>query len=439
MANPDKIIRDPLYNYIALERGSEGWLIDLINTKEVQRLRRVRQLGVSHVTYPGAEHTRLSHTLGVMHLMQLVLRQLAVNCDGPRVQQARAPLMAAAVLHDVGHGPFSHVFEPLLNVDHEVWSCRVIQESGTEVHEVLNGEEIPLEHVVSIIQKDNRTRPPWQKALLSSELDVDRLDYLRRDSYFTGAGYGHFDWYRILNLVSLDEGESGWTLTWPESAKYAIEEYIFARNYMYQNVYQHKTTRGLEKVIHAAWRRANTIEENGGNAWFMEEINEFRHAVEPTVGQYLALDDAMLLHQLAVWARHGDTVLGDLARRFVHRKPLKVIPDPVPSEAFEDVREAWETALHEEVSAAGFDPAFYALRDDLKQTVYDPYSPEKEEAEQDPYNAILIKRDSKHEEISGVLPRLGSVTGKRPKEYRYYVPRQAAGRVQGRIERGDWK
>jgi HD superfamily phosphohydrolase len=232
MADTDKIFRDPLYNYIAIDKSEQRWLLELIDTPEVQRLRRIRQLGVSHLTYPGADHSRFAHTLGVLHLMRQVCKRVEELDRSPRVRRAREVLLAAAVLHDVGHGPFSHLFEPALQVDHEEWSCKAVATRGTGINDVLSRHDIPVDQVVAMIAKKDRQRPPWQKALLSSELDVDRLDYLRRDSYFTGAGYGHFDWYRILNSFTLDRSDQDFEiLVWPKSAIYAIEEYVFSRFY----------------------------------------------------------------------------------------------------------------------------------------------------------------------------------------------------------------
>ncbi|MBI2824585.1 MAG: HD domain-containing protein [Planctomycetia bacterium] len=193
MADTDKIFRDPLYNYVAVDKGRDKWLLDLIDTPEVQRLRRIRQLGVSDITYPGADHSRLCHTLGVLHLMQQAWHRVEMLEEGPAVERARHVLLAAAVLHDVGHGPFSHLFEPSLGTQHEDWSCEVLRSADTAVRQKLDEHDIPADQVAALIQKNNRARPPWPKTLLSSELDVDRLDYLRRDSYFTGSGYGHFD------------------------------------------------------------------------------------------------------------------------------------------------------------------------------------------------------------------------------------------------------
>lgn len=218
----DKVFRDPLYNYIAFDRTRDGWLIDLINCREVQRLRRIHQLGVSNFTYPGADHTRFAHSLGVTHLMKLVLEQLERASDAEKLKNARQALLATALLHDVGHGPFSHLFEPCLGINHEQWSIAVIRDESSEVHQVLKKQNPYLpDHVADLIDSDSSKHPAWQRALMSSQLDVDRLDYLRRDSLCTGAGYGNFDWHRLLTTVQFFDNETD--LVWPEKSALAIE------------------------------------------------------------------------------------------------------------------------------------------------------------------------------------------------------------------------
>lgn len=426
MARAEKVFRDPLYNYVTLDLERDQWILDLIDTPEVQRLRRIHQLGVSHFTYPGADHSRLSHTLGVLHLMQQAWRRIeALNQDRPDTRAARDVLLAAALLHDVGHGPFSHLFEPALKIDHEYWSCQIIRSEETEVRQKLVDCDIPIDKISALIEKGNHQRPPWQKTLLSSEVDVDRLDYLHRDSYFAGAGYGHYDWYRILNSFSIGEIDGQRIIVWPDKAKYAIEEYIFSRFYMYRNVYLHKTTRGFEKLLHAAWDRARQLRADGDDAGLVPEIGEFLDADHPSVKQYLAMEDATLIYQLQVWTRHPDNALRDLASRFLCRDRFATIEDPVSERGFDDARERWEEALRRLVASKGHTPPeHYALRDDLKLTVYNPYVPEKEEKEQDPYNAIFIQpaNGGPPREISSLIERLASVTGVRQDQFRYYVP-----------------
>ena len=457
MRKTEKIFRDPLYNYVVIDRTTDEWLVELLNCREVQRLRRIHQLGVSHYTYPGADHSRLSHTLGVLHLMQQAWKHLqALPETDPGIERAKHPLLAAAVLHDVGHGPFSHLFEPCLGVDHEQWSRRIICDSGTEVYDVLDRYHIPHDDVATLIEKGNVKRPPWQKNLLSSELDVDRLDYLRRDSLFTGAGYGHFDWYRILHSFKLHTRPDGLRmLVWADKAKFAIEEYIFARFYMYNNVYQHKTTRGFEKLLHAAWDRAKQLAADGKNAWLVREVEDFLTADDPSVQQYLALEDATLLYQLQVWTTHPDKALSDLASRFLRRKGFAMIEAPKTEEEdtpdqtkpksgqteWDPVRTEWEQALRELVARhSHHPPELYALRDDLKLDIYAPYSSEKEEKEQSPYNAIFIEPDGGGEpkEISKVLTRLKPFTGKQPKRFRYYVPQDVRDEAKKLRDSREW-
>src|SRR5262249_56962473 len=163
-----------------LEKEKDAWLLKLLDTPEVQRLRRIHQLGVSSFTYPGADHNRLAHSLGVLHLMFEALRHVATMADDAQVSNSRASLLGAALAHDVGHGLFSHVFEPCLGIDHEEWSRRILLEP-TPVNRALRDVDPYLpQKVADLIDAGNHTHPAWQKFLISSQLDVDRLDYLRR-------------------------------------------------------------------------------------------------------------------------------------------------------------------------------------------------------------------------------------------------------------------
>jgi HD superfamily phosphohydrolase len=158
--NP-KIFRDPLYNYISIDRDSDKWLLELLDCPEMQRLRRIHQLGVSYITYPGADHNRLCHCLGVVHLMQQALAHLGT--DDRQVARGRDPLLAAALLHDVGHGPFSHVFESCFGINHEEWSCRILTED-TAITKILKGVDPNLpSNVAALIDEDNHDYPCWQR------------------------------------------------------------------------------------------------------------------------------------------------------------------------------------------------------------------------------------------------------------------------------------
>ncbi|MGC8560430.1 MAG: HD domain-containing protein [Phycisphaerae bacterium] len=423
-AKPAKIFRDPLYNYISIDRKHDAWLLDLLDTPEVQRMRRIHQLGVSSLTYPGADHNRLSHTMGVVHLMQQALEHLKKIQGKEDIDRARAPLLAAAMLHDVGHGPFSHLFEPCLGIDHEVWSVRIVNDPETQVHKVLTKVDRHLfRSVADLIDKQFTGGPAWPKALLSSQLDMDRMDYLRRDSLFSGAGYGHFDYYRILNSFEIYDED----LVWSEESRLAIEEYIFARYYMYQNVYLHKTTRGFEKMIEAMWRRAKALHDENTNVGLVPALAEFWHAGDAaTVRQYLKIEEYTVLEQVQRWTEHADNPLADLARRFLERNRFIAIDAPQPDNGFAGSHTRWESALHEAITNGGYDcTEAYCLKDEVKAKYNQPYFPEKQNDEQSARNAIRVRAADVERpvEISTILGRLRPMT-ERPATptVRYYVP-----------------
>jgi uncharacterized protein len=423
-----KIIRDPLYNYISIERPDDQWLLDLLDTPEVQRLRRIHQLGVSHFTYPGADHSRLSHCLGVLHLMQQALDHLPRGDIHTR--EAGQALLAAALLHDVGHGPFSHLLEKCFNFDHEDRTCEILLNEETEVNRILKkvAHHFPA-YVAALVRKDNHDYPCWQKNLLASQLDVDRLDYLRRDSLFTGAGYGHFDWYRILHTFELHGPiDKSRDVIWSEKSKFAIEEYIFARYYMYWNVYLHKTTRGFEKMLIAIWERARKMFDDGVELNLLDPIKDFWSTAKPTVKQFLRLEEYTIFAQIELWTNHGDKSLSDVSRRFLNRRGFAAIEAPAILNPLEEDSQLnqWDKALRELVSQnTEYDqPEMYCLRDKLDSKYTQPYFPEPESEEQDVNTSIRLRlKDDSIVEISEVLKRLKPLTEKPANAYRYYIPK----------------
>lgn len=426
----DKVFRDPLYNYIAFDRTRDGWLIDLLDCPEVQRLRRIHQLGVSHFTYPGADHTRLAHSLGVTHLMKLVLDHLERVSNTQKITGARQALLATALLHDVGHGPFSHLFEPCLGINHEQWSIAVIQDPETKVNQILKRENEYLpNHVTDLIDSDNTRHPDWQRALMSSQLDVDRIDYLRRDSLFTGAGYGHFDWHRLLTTVEFLNGETD--LVWPAKSALAIEEYIFARYYMYQNVYLHKTTRGFEALLQSMWKRADQLRREGANVNANPVLDRFWKTEKPepgklTVKDYLDVEEFTVLEQIQRWTGHPDKSLADCARRFLVRDGLAMVePPPPPNPLDANDLGDWEPELHKLLKTKGYEtPEMYCLADRVKGKYRQPYREEKEAENQSAVNTIRIMVDGKPQAIGQYLPRLNAVISAPEDRVFYYVPKE---------------
>lgn len=441
----DKVFRDPLYNYIGIDRARDAWLLKLLDSPEMQRLRRIHQLGVSNFTYPGAEHNRLAHTLGVVHLMQSVLDHLEREHPDQGIQSARQPLLAAAMLHDVGHGPFSHLFEPCLGFDHEEWSVAIILDESTQVNRILRDQGVYLaDHAADLIRKDNFDHPAWQKALLSSELDVDRLDYIRRDSLFTGAGYGHFDWHRILTTLRLD-GEDK-TPVWPSKSAMAIEEYVYARFYMYQNVYLHKTTRGFEALLKAMWQRADFLRRNGTDVTAVPALGRVWSVEKPSpdnlsISDYLDLEEFTVLAQMHAWRNHPDSILADLARRFLCRDGFAMIEPPTPPAMLVPDHSAWEAAVHGCLRKYGYkDPQWYCLKDEIKAKYRMPYRPEKEKEQQTATNTIFVEDDSgKRVEISTIMPRLRPISEVQVTRPRYFVPRETGVRLALERLSREWK
>jgi len=450
-----KIFRDPLYNYISIDQTKDKWLLDLLDCPELQRLRRIHQLGVSYLTYPSADHNRLAHSLGVVNLTQQALQHLSkISGEDTRTIHGSAPMLVAAMVHDVGHGPFSHLFEPCLGIDHEEWSKAVVLSEETKVNKVLRKsfDHFFPQRIAELIDKDNHDQPAWQKYLLSSQLDMDRLDYLRRDSLFTGADYGHFDWFRLLNTFELHEDEeSGRDIVWAEKSLFAIEEYIFARFYMYQNVYLHKTTRGFEKMVEAIWKRARQFYDEGGDVALVPAIKEFWDAEtiakqdstkpRPNVRQYLAIEEFTVLSQIQIWTTHADKALNDLSRRFLDRNRFAMVEAPNFENDFDPNYQGWEEALNALVQSKVeySTPGMYCLRDKVNAKYNQPYFPEIESDEQSVKNAIRVRVDgeSKPIEVSKLLPRLKPLTQEPVDRNRYYVPKEL--QAEAKKLRKEWK
>src|ERR1700730_8736744 len=260
----ERIYRDPVHNIIRLRTGTdEGRLMmRLIDTPEFQRLRRIKQLGLGLYTYQGAEHSRFTHSLGAFHLMTRVLDRLSERYSIP--EEAHAAARAAALLHDVGHGSFSHVMEKVLGFHHESWTVKVVQSEETEIGQLLSSYS-PRVHgdVANIIE--GKFQPAALAQLVSSQLDVDRMDYLLRDSLMTGAKYGIYDLEWIINALAIDEEAD--RIYVEARGLYAVEEYLQARYYMFRQVYFHRALRSAEAVLRAILRRALRLLESGETVW----------------------------------------------------------------------------------------------------------------------------------------------------------------------------
>ncbi len=306
---------DPLHGAIALDRRdpTEALLIELIDTPAFQRLRRIRQLGPASLTFHGAEGSRFTHSLGVMAIARRAFDR--ITRAYLELQPHRTVVLCAALLHDLGHGPFSHTSEEIFGHHHEHWTARILLESPP-VRDRLDAFDRGLAPaLIQVYQKQYPVPLVWQ--LVSSQLDCDRLDYLMRDSYFSGASYGHLDLDRILMALSYDPVSQ--QLVVAPKGIVAIEHYLLVRHFMYTQVYNHPKNVVATWVMEQALRRARSLLEQGTwaddilRAWLTQDCDRLPLAT------YLGGDDTLLLYHFQRWQADPDPILSDLCRRFLDR------------------------------------------------------------------------------------------------------------------------
>ena len=364
----ERIYRDPVHNIIRLRSDTDDGrlMIRLIDTPEFQRLRRIKQLGLGLYTYQGAEHSRFTHSLGALHLMARILDRLREsNKISP---EDRAAAQAAALLHDVGHGPFSHAMEAVLGFHHEEWTVRAVTSDETEIGQALRAHSPDLpRRVASIIE--GTFKPAALAHLVSSQLDVDRMDYLLRDSLMTGAKYGLYDLEWIINALQIDE--AGDRIYVAARGVFAVEEYLQARYYMFRQVYFHRTLRSAEVVLRSALRRALELFKAGEDVWYAPgaAFEKVLSRKSLTVSEHLEIDDSDVIYHLKQWQRVRDPILSDLSRRFVDRRLFKAIDlDMRPDE-----RAGFLAAAREVIARAGLAPEYYFIEDHAGDVPYYNY------------------------------------------------------------------
>jgi len=364
----ERIYRDPVHNIIRLRTDSdEGELMmRLIDTPEFQRLRRIKQLGLGLYTYQGAEHSRFTHSLGAFHLMTRVLDRLSESHEIKT--EDRVAVRAAALLHDIGHGSFSHVMEKVLNFHHESWTVQVILSQDTVVGRLLRSysERLPT-RIGAIIE--GKFQPAALGQLVSSQLDVDRMDYLLRDSLMTGAKYGIYDLEWIINALAIDEEADRIYVT--ARGIYAVEEYLQARYYMFRQVYFHRTLRSAEAVLRSILRRALQLLETEKEVWYAGDtaFEKVLRRQPLSITEHLQIDDSDVLFHIKQWQRSTDGILRDLSNRFIGRQLFKAIDLDMPAEERGD----FLARARQVVAAAGFDPEYYFVEDRASDVPYYNY------------------------------------------------------------------
>lgn len=389
------ILRDPVHGLIEFESDEAAIVPRLLGAREVQRLRRIRQLGLTSLAFPGAEHTRFAHALGAAHVMRLLLARLR-QIDGElpfwqRVTSERArDAIAAAFLHDLGHGPLSHLFEEAMPGahHHEQWTERILLDPSSDVHQILVRQDPYLPQRVAELIAGRHELPYLAKAV-SGTFDVDRCDYLLRDAHATGVRHGEYDLPWLLHSLRLSDaptsapaGADATSLPRAPSLAIdgtkglsAIESFLLARFFMFQQVYFHKSTRSAEWMIGAILRRMLTRLAAGDR---IPQVPAAIAAVAggevPTLGQYLELDDQVLLGAIHAWESAPDPVLADLSRRLRGRalfKTIELFPEPGEGRADQDARrDAALQTVRDIARSAGLDPEVYVGVDVAEDTPY---------------------------------------------------------------------
>jgi HD superfamily phosphohydrolase len=384
-----KVIRDPVHELIPFEdTPCDRLLWDLINTKEFQRLRRIKQLGVCELVFPGADHSRFSHSVGVMHVARSFVARIRRVSPALVDEERETLVLAAALVHDVGHGPFSHSFESITGDRHESRTLEIILDPSTEIHQCLANHP-PYHDLVEKLSlffgQPNAKKSPAEPEfpylltqIVSSQLDSDRFDYLQRDSHATGADYGRFDWKWLIHNLEVDREKERFYLD--RKALAEAERYVFARYHMYRTVYFHKASRAADVMLRLVFKRfKQLIDAAGTTAQVQATVPGAPECVltafggQPVLAVYLALDDHAMTEFFKACARGNDTLLKELGDGLLNRKLYKSVDVTLASP---EAADEFEAAAIGKIKGLGLDPAYAFVGDSPTDTPYKPYDPE---------------------------------------------------------------
>ncbi|MEK7486593.1 MAG: HD domain-containing protein, partial [Planctomycetota bacterium] len=341
--NKEQRLRDPIHGLIRFSSTPKDQLLwALINTREFQRLRRIKQLGLSDLVYPGATHSRFAHSVGTLECARQILNALVFTHQIKKLDpQQELATLCAALLHDIGHGPFSHTFETIedeqtIQKSHEYWTSTIIENPTTEVHRCLEQYRKGLsKEVIELILADPGT--DIYSCIISSQFDADRLDYLVRDRYMSGIDFGHFDVHWLLDSLTVKDiivetqgdilTKKGLVLS--EKGYRAAEVYLMARFLLYTSVYLHKTTRSAEKMLTALlrkaafWIRQKKTSKTGLPT--QHPLAQYFKTKTPELETYLALDDSIVWGALSFFSLSGDPFIATMATRLLNRNLYKCV------------------------------------------------------------------------------------------------------------------
>ena len=360
--NKNKILNDPVYGFITIQHELT---FDLMDHPFVQRLRRISQLGLSHLVYPGAVHNRFHHAIGALHLMQEAIAVLRAKGTDISDQEGEA-VCAAILLHDVGHGPFSHALEHSIvkGVQHEDISALIMSRLNDE----MNGA---LDTAIAIFNDHHPKR--FLHQLVASQLDMDRMDYLARDSFYSGVAEGKIGSERIIKMLAVKDDR----LVVEEKGIYSIEKFLMARRLMYWQVYLHRTVLCAEFMLMRVLKRAKALAVSGVDIFttpalsifINESLDRAKFIADPEIlNRFCELDDSDITCALKVWQHHDDPILSELSKRIVHRNLFQI---ELRSQPFSD--EEVETTIQNVAKGLGLsreDATQFVINDTIHNSLY---------------------------------------------------------------------
>lgn len=397
-----KVFKDPVHRYV---RVTDLVIWDLIATPEFQRLRRIKQLGTTYLTFHGAEHSRFNHSLGVYEIVRRIIKKFERYDNWNK--EERLLCLCAALLHDLGHGPFSHSFEKVFELQHEHFTREIIV-GDTHINKVLerveDGFSQKVADVIALTYDDKLV-----VNLISSQIDADRMDYLLRDAYYSGVSYGLFDMERILRVMRPSEDE----IVIKSTGMHAVEDYIMSRYQMYWQVYFHPVTRSAEVILSKILKRAQYLYESNYN--FKLEPTHFISFFTNNIilADYLRLDEMVVHYYFQLWQEEKDPILSDLCERFMNRRLFKYI-EFHPEDQQEQLDELTRLFKQENI-----DPNYYLAIDKSSDLPYDFY----ESAEKDRMPINLKMPNGKLKELSLHSDIVEAISGKKRTDHKLYFPK----------------
>jgi HD superfamily phosphohydrolase len=386
--NKKKILNDPVYGFINIP---DDIVFDLIEHPWFQRLRRIKQMGLSHLIYPGALHTRFHHSIGSMHLAVQAIQSLR-NKGHNIPDEELTSLGIAMLLHDIGHGPYSHNLEGTIlpDIGHEEISLTAMK----RLNELFQGQ---LDTAISIYQKNYPK--PWLSQLVSGQLDLDRMDYLRRDSFYTGVSEGTISVERILKMLNIADNN----IVIEEKGVYSIEKFIVARRLMYWQVYLHKTVLAAETMLENTILRAADMLKNGYSIpgspvllYFLKNHIPKEDFIENSdlITKFMTLDDFDVFSSIKLWQDVDDPVLSFLSRSLTDRRLFRIVmrPEPFSDEMIAEVKEQVMKAFNLPPEAT----KYMVTSSEVFNSAYNPRSPQ----------IRILRKSGKIEEITSLSQQL---------------------------------